>query len=398
MQGIESGTSEEERAQEQIHIERISTETNKGEHYSAPIFVVGVWRSGTTLLYALLDQHPDIRLFYESDIPVLWPMFKIPWVRRRWLEKWECWNAGVSRHSLGSIDLMSNTLSLHDAMEWAGRRHAAAAGKKLWGCKSPSYYDRLVDLAREFPQARFIVIWRDPEELCDSVLRAAPSGHWFARPGMAHKALLASRTLKGQCDKLVAFGASLHQIHYRELVEDTSTTMRTICQFLQVPFSRSVTVLEKSNRSAVFKGAHHQLARGSEIVSRRRDNKSLSPALRSKIQRYKSLWKAEFGDNWLLSQRFSSASERPGTWEQAVDTVWFHMLRLWDIAPRLLFSVLPLSVWQAYRKIKYKDTLWLHRQLTDKAAILPSTSHSCSQRVWSRSGSEFISEAGHGDD
>jgi hypothetical protein len=44
-----------------------------------PVFVVGVWRSGTTLLYSLLNQHPDLRLFYESDLPVLWPMFRFPW-------------------------------------------------------------------------------------------------------------------------------------------------------------------------------------------------------------------------------------------------------------------------------------------------------------------------------
>src|SRR5271166_1340295 len=86
-----------------------------------PIFVVGVWRSGTTLLYSLLNQHPDLRLFYESDLPVLWPMFRLPWSRKTWLEKWEYWNAGLSRHDLDPVRLQGRVGSLAEAMERAGR-------------------------------------------------------------------------------------------------------------------------------------------------------------------------------------------------------------------------------------------------------------------------------------
>ena len=43
-----------------------------------PVFVVGMWRSGTSLLYALLNQHPQIGLMYESDMLTLSPLFLIP--------------------------------------------------------------------------------------------------------------------------------------------------------------------------------------------------------------------------------------------------------------------------------------------------------------------------------
>jgi hypothetical protein len=341
----------------------------EGSHVP-PIFVVGVWRSGTTLLYSLLNQHPDIRLFYESDLPVLWPMFRLPWSRKTWFDKWEYWNAGVSRHDLDPHHLASPVASLAEAAELAGRQYSGARGKKLWGCKSPSYYDRLVFLAREFPDARFIVIWRDPEEICRSVIRAAASGLWFARPGMTHKALLASETLKKQCDTLLSMGASVHQVHYRDLVEDTSKTMQSICEFLQVPFTPAVTVLNSADRSAVFEGAHHSLAKGSQIVSRKAGNEPLPPALASKIGRYKALWKAEAGD-WLLCQRFSeTGATKPGIWERVTDRLGYKALRLWDIAPRILFSILPTSVWQAYRRLKYKDPEWVHRQLTNKPTTL----------------------------
>ncbi|MCU1303513.1 MAG: Sulfotransferase family, partial [Candidatus Sulfotelmatobacter sp.] len=38
------------------------------EPSSGPIFVVGIWRSGTSLLYTLMNQHPQIALTYESDL------------------------------------------------------------------------------------------------------------------------------------------------------------------------------------------------------------------------------------------------------------------------------------------------------------------------------------------
>jgi N-acetylglucosaminyldiphosphoundecaprenol N-acetyl-beta-D-mannosaminyltransferase len=351
------------------------TETSVGDQerkHVPPLFVVGVWRSGTTLLYALLNQHPDIRLFYESDIAVLWPMFRFPWGRKAWAEKWEYWNAGASRHDLDLGRLASPVTSLAEATELAGREYCRRKGAKIWGCKSPSYFDRLVPLAREFPGARFIVIWRDPEEICSSVIQAAASGAYFARPGMTHLALMASETLKQQCDQLLSKGGvSLYQLHYRDLVDDPGKTMRGICEFLDVPFTPAVTILEGADRSAVITpwSAHHALASGNSIVARREPKGALPPSLTGKIRRYKALWKAEAGDDWLLCKHFGDVGEaKPSAWERASDHLRFRALRLMDLAPGFLYSTLPMWVWRAYRRFKYKDAQYLHSQITKKDA------------------------------
>jgi N-acetylglucosaminyldiphosphoundecaprenol N-acetyl-beta-D-mannosaminyltransferase len=353
-----------------------------------PIFVVGVWRSGTTLLYSLLNQHSDIRLFYESDLPVLWPMFRFASGRRTWVEKWEYWNAGVSRHDLDPDRLTSPVNSLAEAAELAGRQFAAEKGKTRWGCKSPSYYDRLDYLAREFPKARFVVIWRDPEEVCRSVVNAAASALWFTRPGTTHKALLASTILKKQVEKIQSKGAFVHQLHFRDLTGDTTNTMRGICEFLQVPFESAMTVLDRADRGAVFEGAHHTLARGNQIIAQKERKDSLSPETKDKIHRYKALWKAQFGDTWFLSRRFSETdSAKPGIWERVGDRLKLRVLRMWDIAPRIVFSLLPLSAWQTYRRFKYKDAQWVHRQITNKPTTLRTPlSHSASEACAVRMG------------
>jgi hypothetical protein len=341
-----------------------------------PIFVSGMWRCGSTLVYLLLNQHPDIRLLYESDLPVLWPMFRLPWERKTWAEKWEYWNSSLSRHDLDPARLTSPVASLGEAFGLAGREYAAQRCKKRWGCKSPSYYDRLGDMAREFPGARFVIVWRDPEEICRSVLKAASrsgtSGLWFSRPGTIHKSVLASMILKKQVDKLLRMGAFVHQVHYRDLVSDPANTMRGICEFLEVPFDPSVTALNNEDRSAVFEGAHHNLARGSNIVASKDRHDPLPPKLASKIDRYRALWKGQ-DDSWLLTKYFpESSATKSGLWERATDRLLFMALRTWDLAPRFVFSILPLAAWQTYRRLKYKDANWVHRQITKKESTLRS--------------------------
>jgi hypothetical protein len=339
-----------------------------------PIFITGVWRCGATLLYLLLNQHPDIALLYESDLPVLWPMFRSSSGRKVWVDKWEYWNASISRHDLDPARLASPVHSLGEAFELAGREFAARRGKSRWGCKSPSYFDRVDSLATNFPDARVIVVWRDPEEICRSAMKAAGSGasaSWFARPGTIHKSVMASEVLHRQVDKAVANGASVYQIHYRDLVSDTANVMRQVCEFLEVSFDPGVTSLDKADRSAVFKGAHHTFARGSSIVSTESRHEELPPQLAKKIASYRAYWKARNGDNWMLSQRFpESDAKMPNLWRRTADRLLYKALRLGDIAPRMAFSILPLSAWQMYRKLKYKDTLFVHRQLTEKKTTL----------------------------
>src|SRR5438132_5173201 len=80
-----------------------------------PLFVVGIWRSGTSLLYTLLNQHPQIALLYEGELPVMRPLFSTGRAKSDWLERWEFWNQGPSRHGIDgaaippSMDIRSTT-------------------------------------------------------------------------------------------------------------------------------------------------------------------------------------------------------------------------------------------------------------------------------------------------
>jgi len=198
---------------------------------SGPLFVVGMWRSGTSLLYALLNQHPEIGLMYEDDLALLWPLFIGGKARRDWLARWNFWNSALQRHKI-DVSRLPATPSLRAALEFVYK----SAGVGIWGAKSPNYYDSMPDLTRTFPNAHFIVIWRDLAGICSSITRAGQQPSWFARAGIIHRTILGYHQMKLGCERLVAAGLEVHEIHFEDLVADPSGTMKGICQFLQIPF------------------------------------------------------------------------------------------------------------------------------------------------------------------
>src|SRR5579864_857374 len=105
------------------------------QSFKGPLFVVGMWRSGTSLLYALLNQHPQIALMYEGDLPLLWPLFLGGKAKSDWAERWEFWNSALSRHQLQRGKLSGKVDGVRAATELAYREYSSGA---IWGCKSPT--------------------------------------------------------------------------------------------------------------------------------------------------------------------------------------------------------------------------------------------------------------------
>ena len=185
----------------------MKNENQNPEMRSGPLFVVGMWRSGTSLLYALLNQHPQIGLMYESDMLTLAPLFYIPRKSSWWLNKVDSWNGALTRHKIDPAAIPADITDLPNAFRAVAQQYAGKKGATVWGCKSPTYYDSMNQFAGWYPNAKFIVIWRDPADVCRSIVRAAEKASWFARPGMDLRAILGYRRMKQEADELVRRGA-----------------------------------------------------------------------------------------------------------------------------------------------------------------------------------------------
>ena len=318
------------------------------EGYSAlspwrgPLFVIGIWRSGTSLLYALLNKHPQISLLYEGDLYRLRPLFWIPRAASSWLARWDLWNGALKRHGLDTGRIPSSVSRLQTAMEKAYQEYAFQKGALIWGEKSTFCYDSLTRLARTFPDARFIIIWRDPAAICSSVIRAAEEPCWFDRRGMTSLALLGCKVLKTQCDWLVSRGARVHQIEYEALVKDPADVMAGVCTFLGVPFVPSIASLEGADRSAICGGNQHFLVKSERIVSSLERSEVLPADLKRRIERYVSLWREESGDTWpMVSFPQSTDSGKLSPWQRLVDRAAYHWLRTFEFIVALVYCFAP---------------------------------------------------------
>jgi hypothetical protein len=230
-------------------------------------------------------------------------------------------------------------------------QYAKQNGATIWGCKSPTYHDAISRLSKTFPNARFVIIWRDLRSTCRSILKAAPGNLFFSRPGMLLRAILGYREMKQQCDSMVERGVPVHQLYYEDLVRDPDATMRELCAFLQIPFDARMVHLEGSDRSAIEEGPHHSLVKSKKIVASRNTPVGLPPEVKRKIERYIHLWREQSQGAWpLYPESLETAPANPSAWERTRDRVAYKILATWHHAIPIVYSFVPFSLWQRYRK------------------------------------------------
>ena len=330
-----------------------------------PLIVVGMWRSGTSLLYALLNQHPQIALMYEGDLPLLWPLFLGGRAKKDWPERWEFWNSAPSRHRLETEQLPRNVSGMAEACLAGWKQYA---GPALGGCKSPNYFDMLPELATQFPSARFIVIRRNPLDVCRSVVRAAKGDSFFARRGMILRALCGSYDLNAGVENLRARHVPVHEIDYEKLVNDTEQTLAGVCQFLHLPVYAGMADLRNADRSAIYEGAHHEMVKSEEIKADKKQNGTSDLMTTTAWGSSKtSLLKLAREAQEVLPERalrkierYRAFSGQGGTAkapltlvaERFFDRCLYRGLRMFDQAVACIYCFAPLGLLRKYRATK----------------------------------------------
>jgi Sulfotransferase family len=328
----------------------LNVQSRKCDSGSGPLFVVGLWRSGTSLLYTLLNQHPQIALLYEGDLFLLRSLFR-PGNKGDWLGRWEFWNSALSRHRIDKKRMPAEVPDFPTAAMAVWEEYAGHA--QVLGEKSPDYYDCMHILARDFPSARFLVIWRDLADTCRSMVRARSGSTFFSKPGLLHRAIIGYHKMKIECDALSKQRIPLHQIQYEELIQDPTRVMQGICEFLGLEFEPRMASLEGSDRSAIYQGAHHERVKGEAIVNSGKDEEVLPAPVKNKIERYVAYWHKRYGGNWpVYPKPANNLARRASSAERVADEMLFRALRAMDSFTQLVYCYAPYKALEKYRAAK----------------------------------------------
>ncbi len=330
-----------------------------------PLFVVGMFRSGTSLLYALLNQHPQIALLYEDDLAHLPSLFWFPTKTSRWLAKWDNWNGGPSRHNIDGSELPKEISDIRTAAREVYVQYARKKkGATIWGTKSPTFYDSLARLGRAFPNARYVIIWRDVHDVCGSIQKASTEAAYFRSNGMLLRALLGYHDMKVQCDTLIKRGLPVHEIYYEDLASDSTATMRGICEFLNIPFDPKMTTLKGADRSVIENGSHHSMVKAESIAKPRKSRDVLPAELNAKIDRYLNMWRKKYNGAWPRYPRsVDSKAGDPSLWERWRDALTYRSLRAWLHTIPVIFCLVPSSAWEVYRRLRKREFEWQEAKL-----------------------------------
>jgi hypothetical protein len=205
-------------------------------------FILGVGRSGTTLLRAILDTHPQMAIPGESHfIPEMaraprrygdlgefrWDRFLRDLARHPRFRAW-----GLAEDRIRDSFRRDPPSSLAAAFRSVYALFAQDRGKVRYGDKTPAYVHHITALAALFPEGRFMHLIRDGRDVALSR---------FDHPTMSAAPLELAILWKRGVEKGRRAGRRLEpgrylEVRYEDLVGRSEAVTRSVCAFIDLPF------------------------------------------------------------------------------------------------------------------------------------------------------------------
>jgi hypothetical protein len=213
------------------------------ELLARPVFVVGYPKSGTTLLLALLDGHPELVVVPGETRWFTDPEPTLVQLHERWIRYLVNPSGQEPFWLLGRPDEDDDPYLAFTERLLAAAAHGdlltalAAAfwapGARAWVEKTPLHVFRVDEIRRRFPAARFVHVVRDPRATVAAIRR-------FARHGWSTDV---DETLDGVARALAQAADAPDAylvVRYEDVVRAPEQELRRVADFVGVDWSDSL--------------------------------------------------------------------------------------------------------------------------------------------------------------
>jgi len=198
-------------------------------------FIIGASRSGTSLLRAMLDAHPEVTILSETGfVPKLAEMIRSqPMTVERVIKVMAAarplsdfgLDEEEMRRRLEGLEELKAAAVLRSFYEYA----AEAGGARRWGDETPSYLKRERRIQRALSEARFIHVIRDGRDTLAAKAGEIDVGSALATGQRWHKKVRSARAQEHLMDHYL-------EVRYEELIAEPEAALRNVCEFIELDF------------------------------------------------------------------------------------------------------------------------------------------------------------------
>ncbi|HET6999123.1 MAG TPA: sulfotransferase [Solirubrobacterales bacterium] len=197
---------------------------------TTPILLLSLPRSGSTLVQRVLGSHEEVATASEPWLllPLLLPLRDDVPAAGGWQPRIHTALADFSRELPGGVGTYERSVgaaarSIYDE---------AAQGAPFYLDKTPPYFLVIDEISRALPEARIVILWRNPLAVLASVVETFCGGRW--RPQDYPTSLFGglARLVEGAR----RHGDRIHAVRYEDLVGGDDREWRRLTEFIGFEF------------------------------------------------------------------------------------------------------------------------------------------------------------------
>ncbi len=246
--------------------------------------IVGVPRSGTTLLRLMLDAHSDLAIPPETGFLSAAEIIQATLSPLELAEKltrfppeapaWQDFGIGYAQF-FQTVGSLPTDAELADVLRLFYRTYSARFGKTRGGDKTPMYLLHMPAIAAVLPEAHFVHIVRDGRDVALSWRET-----WFAPtrdiPLLVKRWGEMIRTARAQ-----AAGLNYLEVRYEDLIRFPAETLTRICAFIGLDFQPGMLLYHQRSPERLQEHFARHTVEGRLLVSHeerlRQQQKTVEP-------------------------------------------------------------------------------------------------------------------------